>query len=66
MPVRRIKYWRVSLAGRNRWFDEEDDARAYAKDRAADPENWDGIPFLEELTDRELITRINELEALNA
>ena len=63
MPVRRIKYWRVSLGGRNRWFDEEDDARAYAKDRADDPENWDGIPFLDELTDKELLERINTLEA---
>ena len=29
----------------------------------ADPENWDGIPFLDELTDKELLERINTLEA---
>ncbi len=63
MPVRRIKYWRVSLGGKHKWFEEERDARAYAKDRAHDPENWDGIPFVAELTDRELLERINTLEA---
>ena len=65
MPVRRIKYWRVSLGQHSRWFDEEDDARAYAKDRVADPENWDGIPFVAELTDKDLIERINSLESSN-
>ena len=63
MPVRRVNYWRVKLGDTCRWFADEEDARAYAKDRAADPENWDGIPFLDELTDRELIERINTLEA---
>ena len=63
MPVRRVTYWRVSLGHTDRWFSDEEDARDYAKQRAADPDNWDGIPFVAELTDRELITRINELES---
>lgn len=63
MPVRRVTYWKVSLGHTDRWFADEEDARAHAKHRAADPDNWDGIPFVTELTDRELITRINELES---
>ena len=65
MPVRRIPYWKVSLGGRARWFDDEEDARNYAKDRAADPENWDGIPFIDALNDKDLLERINTLEASN-
>ena len=63
MPVRRVTYYRVSLGRNHKYFSEEDDAKSHAKDRAADPENWDGIPFLEEITDRELLVRLNELEA---
>ena len=65
MPVRRVTYYRVSLGGTHKYFSEEDDAKSYAKDRAADPENWDGIPFLDEITDRELLVRLNELERAN-
>jgi hypothetical protein len=65
MPVRRKTYWRVSLGLGAVYFPDEEDARDYAKDRAADPENWDGIPFVEEIDEREMITRINTLEASN-
>jgi hypothetical protein len=61
MPVRRKQYWRVSLGGVNRYFSDEDDARDYAKDRANDPENWDGIPFLDQVDERELLVILNNL-----
>jgi hypothetical protein len=63
MPVRRKQYWRVSLGGVNRYFSDEEDARDHARDRANDPENWDGIPFLDVIDERELLVRINTLEA---
>jgi len=63
MPVRRKTYWRVSLGLGAVYFPDEEDARDYAKQRAADPENWDGIPFVEEIDEREMIVRINELES---
>ena len=63
MPVRRKTYWRVSLGLGAVYFPDEEDARQYAKDRAADPENWDGIPFVEEIDEREMVARINELES---
>lgn len=63
MPVRRKQYWRVSLGRVARYFSDEDDARDYAKDRANDPENWDGIPFVDVIDERELLVRLNELEA---
>jgi hypothetical protein len=63
MPVRRKTYWRVSLGKGAVYFPDEEDARDYAKQRAADPDNWDGIPFVTEIDEREMITRINTLEA---
>jgi len=63
MPVRRKRYWRVSLGGGAVYFPDEEDAREHAKVRANDPENWDGIPFLDVIDERELLVRLNELEA---
>ena len=63
MPVRRKRYWRVSLGRGSVYFPDEEDAREYAKARANDPENWDGIPFLDVIDERELLVRLNELEA---
>ena len=65
MPVRQKHYWRVSLGLGAVYFPDEDDARDYARDRAADPENWDGIPFIEQIEERELVARINSLELSN-
>lgn len=61
MPVRKTPVWRVQSGSHTKWFLEEPDARQYAKDRY----DWDtdGVPFVTELTDRELIARINELES---
>jgi hypothetical protein len=65
MPVRRKQYWRVSLGRVNRYFSDEEDARDYQRDRANDDENFDGAPFLDQIDERELLTRINTLEASN-
>ena len=64
MPVRRKTYWRVSLGRNRRYFSDEEDARDYQRDRANDDENFDGIPFLEEIDERELVARLNDLEAM--
>lgn len=61
MPVRKTPVWRVQSGSVTRWFLEEPDARKFASDRF-DAE-FDGIPFVNELTDRELIARVNDLEA---
>ena len=63
MPVRKKHYWRVSLGGVGRYFSDEEDARDFARDRANDPDNWDGIPFVDQIEESELLVRINELEA---
>ena len=62
MPVRRKQYWRVSLGGVSRYFSDEEDARDFARDRANDPDNWDGIPFVDQIDERELLARVNSLE----
>lgn len=62
MPVRRKTYWRVSLGRVNRYFSDEQDARDYAKDRASDPENWDGVPFVDVIDESELLVLLNEFE----
>ena len=61
MPVRKIPVWRVQSGSHSRWFFEEEDARQYAKARY--DYELDGVPFISELTDRDLMVRINELEA---
>jgi len=61
MPVRKIPVWRVLSGSHSRWFFEEHDARQYAKARY--DIDLDGIPFVSELTDRDLMVRVNELEA---
>jgi hypothetical protein len=61
MPVRKTPVWRVSSGNHTKWFWEERDARQYAKDRYEI--DLDGIPFVAELTDREMIAHLNNLEA---
>lgn len=63
MSARGKTYWRVRLGRGSIYFPDEQDARDYAKDRASDPDNWDGLPFLDEINERELMVRINQLEA---
>ena len=56
--------YRVSQGSHARWFTDSGEARQYAKDRY-DIE-LDGIPFCEELNHKELMVRINQLEAERA
>ena len=56
--------YRVSQGSHTRWFTDEGDAREYARVRY-DIET-DGIPFCAELDHRELMVRLNELEARSA
>ena len=62
MPVRHKKYYKVTLGHHRRYFCDEEDARDYQRDRANDDECFDGIPFLDEIDEREVITQLNELE----
>jgi hypothetical protein len=56
--------YRVSQGRHTRWFIDEGNAREHARIRY-DIEA-DGIPFVTELDHRELIVRLNELEARSA
>lgn len=56
--------YRVSQGSHTRWFTDEGDAKEYARIRY-DIE-LDGIPFVAELDHRELMVRLNELEARSA
>jgi hypothetical protein len=64
MPVRRKQYWRVSLGLKHKYFADEADARDYARDRANDPENWDGLPFVDVIDEREVLVILNNLSAM--
>ena len=48
-----------------RYFSDEEDARDFARDRANDPDNWDGIPFVDQIDENELPAPHNSLEASN-
>ena len=61
MPVRKT-YWRVSLGKGAVYFPDEELAREYQRDRSRDDDELRGIPFLEEIDERELLVRINQLE----
>ena len=62
MPVRKIPVWRVQSGSHSRWFWEEQDARQYAKARY--DYDLDGVPFVTELNDKDMMIRLNELESL--
>ena len=64
MQVRERTVWRVSCGSSDRWFPGEIGARDYASDRYDDVDG--PIPFVEQITLSEAITRLNELEANNA
>lgn len=53
--------WRVQSGSITRWFAGELGARNYADDRWDN--EFDGVPFIEQLTMTEALTRLNELEA---
>ena len=60
--IRDTTVWRVQSGGRCKWFAEQADARDYANDRF-DTE-IEGVPFLDEVTLSEALTRLNGLEGL--
>ena len=64
MPVRRKTYWRVSLGQHNQYFADEELAREYQRDRSRDDDELRGIPFLEEIDERELLVVLNNLSAM--
>ena len=53
--------WRVQSGSDTRWFSGELGARQYADDRY--DKEFDGVPFLEQITLTEALTRLNELES---
>ena len=61
MPVRSRPVWRVQSGSHARWFWEEDDARQYAKSRYE--YDLDGVPFVSQMSDAEMLARLNQLEA---
>ena len=60
MEVRERTVWRVQSGGHTRWFSGEIGARQYADDRY--DKEFDGIPFVSELTLSEALGRLNDLE----
>lgn len=60
MQLREKTVWRVRSGSDTRWFPGELGARQYADDRY--DKEFDGIPFLEQITLTEALTRLNELE----
>ena len=63
MEVRERNVWRVYSGGRSKWFAGEIGARDYASDRF--DKEFDGVPWVEEVTLSEALTRLNELEDKN-
>jgi hypothetical protein len=63
MEVRERTVWRVQSGSRSKWFAGEIGARDYASDRF-DAE-FDGVPFVEQVTLSEALVRLNDLEDKN-
>ena len=63
MEVRERNVWRVQSGGRSKWFVGEIGARDYASDRF--DKEFDGVPWVEEVTLSEALVRLNELEDKN-
>jgi len=61
MQLKERTVWRVQSGGDTRWFSGELGARQYADDRFE--AEFDGVPFVEQITLREALTRLNELES---
>ena len=60
MRVKEKTVWRVVSGSHSRWFPGELGARQYADDRYET--EFDGVPFVEEITITEALNRLNELE----
>lgn len=63
MDLTERKVWRVCSGSHTRWFAGELGARDYANDRFDN--DFDGVPFVEQVTLSEMLSRINSLEASN-
>ena len=62
MPVRSRPVWRVQSGSYARWFWDEADAKEYAKARFE--YDLDGVPFVSQMSDAEMLARLNQLEAV--
>ena len=60
MRVKERTVWRVQSGGAVRWFGGELGARDYASDRFE--AEFDGVPFVEQVSMSEMLTHLNELE----
>ena len=61
MRVKEKTVWRVLAGSDARWFSGELGARQYADDRYE--AEFDGVPFIEEITLAEALGRLNDLES---
>ena len=61
MRIEERAVWRVQSGSVTRWFGGELGARNWADDRF-DTE-FDGVPFIEQVTLTEALSRLNELES---
>ena len=61
MQDREVSVWRVVSGGHTRWFSGELGAHLWADDRFEN--EFDGIPFIEQIALTEALTRLNELES---
>ena len=61
MRVQERTVWRVQSGSVTRWFAGELGAMDYASDRFDN--EFDGVPFVEQVTLTEALSRLNELES---
>ena len=61
MRIEERSVWRVQSGSITRWFAGELGARQWADDRFEN--EFDGVPFVEQITLSEALTRLNELES---
>ena len=60
MDIKERTVWRVSSGNHNRWFAGEITARDFAQQRFDN--EFDGVPFVEQITLSEMLHRVNQLE----
>lgn len=60
MALKERTVWRVSSGNHTRWFAGEISARDFAHQRYDN--EFDGVPFIEQITLNELLHRVNQLE----
>ena len=61
MQLKEREVWRVQSGSITRWFAGELGARQWADDRFEN--EFDGVPFVEQISLAEALTRLNELES---